>query len=196
MDGLGRTAAAVVLASWTLFVVLGLWNHTRVRRGRRRAGVGEHAPALRDPASMAGLLIEGVAFFLVFTLRRTPAVVPAWAAWPAMACGVSAVVLFAAALAHLGLEWRVKAVVTEGHRLVTTGPYAVVRHPIYASLFLLLLASALLFSRWWMLPLATAIYLAGTEIRIHAEDQLLGRRFGERFTAYQARVPAFLPFVR
>ena len=39
-------------------------------------------------------------------------------------------------------------------------------------------------------------FLIGTEIRIHAEERLLGDRFGSSFASYRSRVPAYIPFLR
>jgi protein-S-isoprenylcysteine O-methyltransferase Ste14 len=97
---------------------------------------------------------------------------------------------------HLGKQLRVLAGLYADHELIRTGPYAIVRHPVYASLFLMMLASGLLFARWPMLLLSIVLYIAGTEIRIHAEEGLLRQRFGKAFEQYQRSVPAYLPFVR
>ena len=43
---------------------------------------------------------------------------------------------------------------------------------------------------------ALALFVAGTEIRVHTEDGLLASRFGERFFEYRKRVQAYIPFVR
>jgi protein-S-isoprenylcysteine O-methyltransferase Ste14 len=45
-------------------------------------------------------------------------------------------------------------------------------------------------------PIAIVLAIAGTEIRVRVEDSLLCTRFGADFTAWQKRVPAYLPFVR
>jgi protein-S-isoprenylcysteine O-methyltransferase Ste14 len=47
-----------------------------------------------------------------------------------------------------------------------------------------------------MFILALVAFLAGTEIRVRAEDRLLADHFQETFTSYRSRVPAYLPFVR
>ena len=50
---------------------------------------------------------------------------------------------------------------------------------------------------WWPLQIVgLAFFLVGTEIRVRAEDRLLSERFQESFTAYRARVPGYIPFIR
>jgi len=100
------------------------------------------------------------------------------------------------AVRHLGKQLRIFAGLYPDHELIRSGPYAIVRHPVYASLFLMMLATGLLFARWPMLLAGIALYIAGTEVRIRAEEGLLRERFGQEFEDYRRRVPAYLPFVR
>ena len=100
------------------------------------------------------------------------------------------------AVRHLGRQFRVQAGLYRDHELVRTGPYAVVRHPIYASLLAILLGTLLVLTPWPWIPISLALFLVGTEIRVRAEDGLLASRFGEEFRRYRTRVPAYLPFVR
>jgi protein-S-isoprenylcysteine O-methyltransferase Ste14 len=193
---LSQSAKWAAAIWWILFSALVAVNHARVRRRRRQERIPEDGAALRDPASMKGLAIEGLAFLLLAVLRRPAERAPEWAAAVSIMLGAASVALLWAALRHLGLEWRIKAVVTPRHRLVTTGPYRLVRHPVFAAMLLLLVSTGLLFAPWWALLLALAVYLCGTEIRVRAEDGLLARRFGERFARYRESVPAYLPFLR
>ena len=89
-----------------------------------------------------------------------------------------------------------KAAINEDHELVTSGPYQIVRHPIYASMFAMFIMSVLLLGRlpWW--PIGIALFLAGIEIRIHLEDALLRDRFGLQFEAWKAKRSAYLPLIR
>lgn len=186
----------LLVICWIGFAAMLAWNHLRVRKERRRRGIAEEAPALRDKRSMHGLAIEGVAFLVAFAFRRETSDAPNWQAVLSMVSGLSALALLASALRHLGMEWRIKAVVTEDHRLITTGPYAAVRHPIFGALLCLLLATVNLITMPWAALAAIAICVCGTEIRVRAEDSLLRQRFGERFEEYRRRVPAYLPFLR
>jgi protein-S-isoprenylcysteine O-methyltransferase Ste14 len=100
------------------------------------------------------------------------------------------------AVRHLGKQLRILAGLYPDHELIRSGPYAIVRHPVYSSMFLLMLATGLLLSRWPLFLLAIALYMVGTEIRIHAEEGLLRRRFGAEFEEYRRKVPAYLPYLR
>jgi len=100
------------------------------------------------------------------------------------------------AVAHLGRQFRIQAGLYDDHELVRTGPYGIVRHPIYSSLFGMLLGTMLLFSDLRWAPLPIALFIAGTEIRVRSEDALLASRFGADFENYRRSVPAYIPFVR
>ncbi len=143
-----------------------------------------------------GLLLEtlaiAVAFFPAPGTPRTSA--PAVAA--ALVFAVAGVLLGWTAVPHLGKQFRVHAGLYHDHELVRTGPYAVVRHPIYASLLAMLLCTMVLLTSWPRAVVSLAIFIAGTEIRVRCEDGLLGSRFGEQFAEYRNKVPAYIPFLR
>ncbi|MFN7932848.1 MAG: isoprenylcysteine carboxylmethyltransferase family protein [Bryobacteraceae bacterium] len=196
MSPLVDAAKWILLLSWIVSAgVLG-WNHKRVRAERKRRGIAEERPSIRDARSMKGLAIEGLSFGLAVVFSSFSDPPREWQCMGSILFSVIAAGLFVWALRHLDLEWRIKAVVTEDHRLVTTGPYGFVRHPVFAALVSLLLASTLLTNPWWGTVVCLAVCLYGTEIRVRAEDGLLERRFGQEFTEYKARVAAYIPFLR
>jgi len=100
------------------------------------------------------------------------------------------------AVRALGRQWRIDAGLNDDHELVQAGPYRLVRHPIYSSMMLMMLASGAMLAQWWLLGVATAIFVIGTEIRVRVEDSLLASRFGGKFDEYRQAVPAYIPFVR
>lgn len=145
----------------------------------------------------AGLFLESLAILLAFVCRVPADRPPEW--WQiagAALCGLLAAVLAWTATRHLGRQFRVHAGLYEDHELVTSGPYAIVRHPIYTSLLAMLVCSMLVLTPWQWALLCLALFVAGTEIRVHTEDGLLASRFGERFFEYRNRVRAYVPFVR
>ena len=113
-----------------------------------------------------------------------------------MLLGPPSVALAWAAARHLGKQWRYQAALTEGHELIQSGPYRWVRHPIYASMLGMLLATGAARTWWPMFVAAIVVFLAGTEIRTRTEDRLLAERFRESFTEYRSRVRAYIPLIR
>ena len=85
--------------------------------------------------------------------------------------------------------------VIEGHLLVTHGPYAIVRNPIYASMALWLVALALTFATPVRLAIALILYVIGTLVRIRAEEELMRATFGAQWEEYRRRVPGLIPFL-
>jgi protein-S-isoprenylcysteine O-methyltransferase Ste14 len=192
-----RAAAPwILLASWVCFSGLLAWNHLRVRAARRRQGIPEERPSIRDPRSMHGLVLEGLGFLIAFLCARDPQQAAAWQVPASIGSAVLSVAILSAALNHLGMEWRIKAVVTDDHKLVTTGPYAYLRHPVFAALLSLLAATVLLLNDVLPAIAAITVCVVGTEIRIRAEDGLLKQRFGKMFMDYRSGVSAYIPFVR
>jgi protein-S-isoprenylcysteine O-methyltransferase Ste14 len=142
-----------------------------------------------------GILLE-IAGVLLASIGTPPARTHPAALVIALAFSAIAIVLSWTAVAHLGKQFRVHAGLYADHQLVRTGPYAVVRHPIYASLLAMLLATVVLLTPWLRAPLALVVFLVGTEIRVRSEDRLLASRFGDQFAEYRKGVPAYIPFVR
>jgi protein-S-isoprenylcysteine O-methyltransferase Ste14 len=95
--------------------------------------------------------------------------------------------------AELGPAWSFVPEADQDTGLVTTGPYRLVRHPIYLGLVLLTLGQALAFSSW----LACLIVLVGIvptfAWRARAEETLLSRTFGERYALYRRQTKMIIP---
>ncbi len=148
-------------------------------------------------STWSGFFLEGAAVFLAWVNRLGPGEPPGLARVIAsMAIGPWAGALAWFAVKHLGRQWRITAGVWDDHELVRGGPYSLVRHPVYASLFLLLLSTLLLLTPWMWVAVSLALFITGTEIRIRGEERLLKERFGKQFEDYRREVRAYIPFVR
>ena len=147
--------------------------------------------------TFAGLLLEGLGIFTAFVFRLPRETPPGTARVAAsMIFAVLAAVLAWTSVQFLGRQFRIRAGLYEDHELVRSGPYAVVRHPIYASILAMLLSTLLLLTPWRWIVVSLALFVAGTEIRVHVEDNLLASRFGRDFEDYRRQVRAYVPFVR
>ena len=94
----------------------------------------------------------------------------------------------------IGRNWSVDVVVKQDHELVTGGPYAWVRHPIYSGLVLAFTGTVLAVAEWRAL-LALAIIVATLWRKLRTEEHLMRERFGPAYDDYARRVKALVPFV-
>ena len=96
---------------------------------------------------------------------------------------------------HLGCLWSSAITRKEKHRLVDTGPYAFVRHPIYTGLIIALLATAAIEATLAALLGALLIAL-GLWVKARAEERFLSTELGpETYEFYRCRVPMLVPFI-
>ncbi len=77
------------------------------------------------------------------------------------------------------------------HRLITSGPFAVVRHPMYVGIEMTTFGSLLLYRTWATLWLWVSF--SGLVVRARQEDRALRLEFGAAWEAYRDRVPGWLP---
>lgn len=120
--------------------------------------------------------------------------IPAWFAGHDLA-GLAVILLSAAMFVWARLyfrSWRLQARLETGHELATGGPFRWVRHPIYASVTLLALGTAL----WIPTPilwLAFALMAIGSDLRARAEEKVLEQGFGETYREYCRKTARFVP---
>lgn len=88
-----------------------------------------------------------------------------------------------------------RARIIEGHELILSGPYKIVRHPIYSGMFGLLIITGYSLSQWWALLVAIVFYFIGTIFRTKVEEGLLIEHFGKKYLEYKKAVPALIPFI-
>jgi protein-S-isoprenylcysteine O-methyltransferase Ste14 len=79
-----------------------------------------------------------------------------------------------------------------GHQLIRTGPYAIVRHPMYLG-FWLLLAGTVLIYRTWVLVAYLLLAMARFSGRARMEERALAAAFGPEWREYAGRVPMWVP---
>jgi protein-S-isoprenylcysteine O-methyltransferase Ste14 len=154
----------------------------------------------RASGSILGVVLQGLSYAIACFGRphlgaspsRHPALAVAVDVLMVCTAGAS-VALVAAAVRTLGRQWSFTARTIEGHELITSGPYMIVRHPIYTGMLGLLIATGLAVRHWIGLVIAIPVFVAGTVIRTRNEDTVLRESFGTQFDEYARRVPAFIP---
>ncbi len=96
---------------------------------------------------------------------------------------------------HIGRNWSGIVTIKRDHELVDTGPYALVRHPIYTGLLFAFIGSALARGEWRSI-LAVLVAWAALWRKLGLEERWMTERFGETYVEYRHRVPALLPFAK
>lgn len=93
---------------------------------------------------------------------------------------------------HLGQYWSGRITIKEGHKLIRTGPYGRLRHPIYSGLVLAAVGTAIEIDQWRGAA-AVCIILLGFWIKGHREEALLAREFGAEFDEHRRSTGFLLP---
>jgi protein-S-isoprenylcysteine O-methyltransferase Ste14 len=189
----GTPGLIALMAGFALFTLALL-----VARMRLRRDPDPGPPARKSAASLVGIAIQGVSLFIVGfgpILAQLPPASPL-AIEEGIAVGVlmaMAAGLFHASSRAMGRNWAVVAQTRSDHALVTSGPFAWVRNPIYLAIFAMQPAFAIAFGHWRGLIIGVPLYWLGTWLRVAQEEKLLRAQFGEAYDAYARRVKRFVP---
>jgi protein-S-isoprenylcysteine O-methyltransferase Ste14 len=184
---------AVVLRIVALLAFAGLmllsvsWCRGQAKTRARQDG-GDRAPLV------ANLTAFGLFFLSLLIFSSSPAGFAALL----LALSGSLLVLAGAALvvrsrAELGAAWSFAPKADQSTGLVTTGPFRLVRHPIYLGLALLAIGEALAFSSWPALFIALSGIVPTLAWRARTEEELLSRTFDERYEVYRQRTKMIIP---
>jgi protein-S-isoprenylcysteine O-methyltransferase Ste14 len=183
-------ALMIGYALWLVFVIV--WNVT-----------ARPAPTIATPAArrerLYGVLIAiGLAMILVapFLLIRRGFQIwrnPPQLAWTLLLVVAAGIALCWWARLHLGRLWSPKVTHKEGHRVVDTGPYRLVRHPMYTGFIVMDVGLALLCGS--ALALAGVVFMTlGFWIKARLEEQFLAEELGAAtYYGYKARTPMLVP---
>lgn len=155
----------------------------------------QEAPQV-DRSARWGILLVAAAYSLLWQGRFWERPLPVWRLLSSVLFLALASLLSWTATRALGRHWRMDAALDPDHQLVTSGPYRLVRHPIYTSMLCLELGTGFMLTPPLLLAFSVALFMWGTHIRVHAEETLLASRFGARFGEYQRAVPAYIPFLQ
>jgi hypothetical protein len=82
---------------------------------------------------------------------------------------------------------------TTGGNLITSGPFAVVRNPLYVGNFLITLGVAAFSGVTWLVALTVVLFAFQYYCIVKYEEKLLTARFGAEYEAYLQAVPAWVP---
>jgi protein-S-isoprenylcysteine O-methyltransferase Ste14 len=190
-------------AFWVLLggiLVMRLYFALRVRRAGERVMPDREAIEREGRAMFA---VRAVMFFLLIAWLMLYAInppwmgvlsvpFPGWLRWAGFAVGLASLTLWTWTQAALGKEWSPQLQLRGEHHLVTTGPYARVRHPLYTAMFGWGVSVALVTANWVFVVVAVAV-IVGMMARVPREERMMLEEFGEEYRSYMQRTGRFFP---
>jgi protein-S-isoprenylcysteine O-methyltransferase Ste14 len=196
----GALINALILHFATLYIIeIGWICFAAIFLFRRRAA--RNKTKTTNWNSIFGVVIQTASLFTVWSIgRRSRMSIFAGTVGFELALFAIVLILVAGSLyimwtavRTLGKQWSLQARVLENHALIRTGPYRLVRHPIYTGILGMILAAALTWSNWLGFIVSISLYVVGTIIRVRSEEKLLRAQFGDAFEDYKREVPAVIP---
>ena len=184
---------------WLAFGIA--WFVLRLRPGQRarRTPVRYSGRDTRELAllgiSLTGLGIVPFVYVVAHILRFADYREVSVLSYLGIAADCASLWLFYRTHHDLGHNWSVSLDLRERHTLVTTGIYAMVRHPMYSGFWLMALAQALLLPNWIAGPAGLVGFGALFFGRVRREEDMMIAAFGEEYRAYMARTARVVPWI-
>jgi protein-S-isoprenylcysteine O-methyltransferase Ste14 len=187
----------IFTAVYFLVLIIEMTIRAPLNKKRKQEKMSERR-VMSQEKTLLGLLSLG-GFFIPIIYAATNWLdfanysLPDWAGWLGVLLAAGAVFVFWQAHADLGLNWSPTLEIREKHELIKKGIYGVIRHPMYASQWLLVLAQPLLLQNWIAGFMNLLIFIPFYLLRVKAEEQLMTEKFGDQYRIYVQKVGAVLP---
>jgi protein-S-isoprenylcysteine O-methyltransferase Ste14 len=117
-----------------------------------------------------------------------------WPFWLGVAVTTAGLLFAVWAREHLGSNWSRSVTIKQGHELITSGPYAVVRHPIYTGILTGFLGMAIAIAQVRGFVSLVLIFVA-LWIKFRMEEKWMRSEFGETYAGYAHHTAALVPFL-
>jgi len=95
----------------------------------------------------------------------------------------------------LGRNWSITLEIREKHRVVSSGPYKFVRHPMYLSFLLMGLGQAMLLPNWVAGAAGTIGFAVLFFLRVNKEERMMREEFGPEYEQYMKQTKRIIPFL-
>ncbi len=182
-------STAIILVALS-FYMTDAWFHQKYDRVRADGRTGRSWPIILTSMALAALLLLQP----VFLPQLGWSTAAPWGLWLQIS---GAVVCFGGLLLnvwarrHLGQFYVQRSEVQSNHRLIDSGPYAYVRHPLFTAYFMLVIGWLFINPSTLMLTLNIGVYFYLTNLA--RKDEAVLRQHLPEYQAYMARTPRFFP---
>jgi protein-S-isoprenylcysteine O-methyltransferase Ste14 len=183
------TPFAVLWLAWLAYWIIAAGNVKAVRRREPRVSRLGHVALSALAAALLAFPDRHLPWLDQRFLPRT--MVAYWLGLIMLAVGIAFAVW---ARNYLGRNWSGTVTVKQDHELIRTGPYRLVRHPIYSGLLLAILGTAIAFGEWRGL-LAFGLLTGSLLLKLQIEERFMSESFPNEYARYRAEVPALIPFI-
>jgi protein-S-isoprenylcysteine O-methyltransferase Ste14 len=191
------------LAFWVLIglmMLMRIWFAIRVHRAGERLmpdRVAIRREGWRICAIRFFVFLLLVALIVLFVLNppwrpKLDFPLPFWLRWAGFAFGLASLGLWTWTHVALGTLWSAQLQLRANHRLVTSGPYSRIRHPMYTAIWVWVTSLGFVIANW--VPIIFAVGAAVILVaRVPREEQMMLERFGDEYREYLKRTGRFLP---
>jgi protein-S-isoprenylcysteine O-methyltransferase Ste14 len=147
---------------------------------------------------MLGLLFLAMFFLPLFYSATTwldfaNYSLPVWAGWLGVVLILLALLVFWRSHADLGLNWSPSLEIRTEHKLITKGIFGYIRHPMYASQWIWVIAQPLLLQNWIAGFLNLLVFIAFYTLRVRAEEKMMLDTFGDEYREYMNKTGDVFP---
>lgn len=177
---------SIPILCWAIFWVYWIVNTSNQKETKTEAHISVTLPYR---------LLWGLAFIiLIISAHASFKNAPAWMALSITGDAIAVIGLLVCIWARKTLagNWSMQLDAKKGHELITSGPYAYVRHPIYTGFLLLFLGAAMTVGNSGA-AIGFLILLIGCYIRIRLEEKFMIQIFGKKYAEYKKHVKALIP---
>lgn len=185
-----------LLAIWIIWVLywIASWVYESSRGTRNKIVKGQRDPlqSILLVLSLILVLLPGTDQLGILTLRFIPIVPALWC----IGLLITALGIFFAIWAryHLGSNWSSIPSVRKDQLLVRTGPYSIVRHPIYTGILFGMIGSAIVVGQYRSI-IAIILIIIFCWLRIREEEKLMTGEFGKQYDTYKKEIKTIIPFI-
>jgi len=198
-DGIFRIIFALALI--LMACIRGYYHRITLTKALRGPSSGD---AITFRESWLNMAVRSILGFLLLAILVEYIAYPQWMAWSALSlpawlrwtgAGLSLLGLLLMLWTHhtLGENFSATLHVREQHTLVVEGPYRWVRHPLYSTMYLLLIAFFLLSANWFIGLTSTVGLTFVVASRVKQEEMVMIEKFGDRYREYMSHTGRFLP---
>lgn len=175
--------------AWVIYWYAARKNDKAVERRESLASRAVHIAPLSLAVALFALPYQGDGWLWARFLPLNSAYF-----WIGIALLVAGLAFTIAARRHLGGNWSGTVTLKTDHELIRTGPYSLVRHPIYTGLLLGFIGSAVALGEVRGL-VAVLLVAVAFLLKIRLEERWMIETFGDAYRRYRAEVRALIPFV-